>query len=99
MLPHLEGRPVTMVRLPDGVEGERFFEKRCPGHRPGWLETVPLDADSDIQACCIDDLPGLLWTANLAAHTRPGRAAMQQAWVAEAASGGTDTDRTATTQD
>jgi bifunctional non-homologous end joining protein LigD len=67
LLPHLEDRPLTMVRLPDGVEGERFFEKRCPGHRPDWLETVPLDADSEIMACCIEDLPGLVWTANLAA--------------------------------
>ena len=78
MLPHLEDRPVTMVRLPDGVEGERFFEKRCPGHRPDWLATVPLDADSEIQACSIEDLPGLVWTANLAAlelHTPQARAA------------------------
>jgi bifunctional non-homologous end joining protein LigD len=78
MLPHLEDRPVTMVRLPDGVEGERFFEKRCPGHRPDWLATVPLDADSEIRACCVDDLPGLVWTANLAAlelHTPQARAA------------------------
>ena len=67
MLEHLRGRPVTMVRLPDGVEGERFFEKRCPGHRPRWLRTVPLDAGSDTPACAIDDLPGLVWTANLAA--------------------------------
>jgi bifunctional non-homologous end joining protein LigD len=77
LLPHLEDRPLTMVRLPDGVDGERFFEKRCPGHRPDWLETVPLDADSDIQACCIEDLPGLVWTANLAAlelHTPQARA-------------------------
>src|SRR5439155_21253872 len=69
--------PVTMVRLPDGVEGERFFEKRCPSHRPQWLATVPLDADSDTQACCIDELAGLVWTANLAAlelHTPQARA-------------------------
>jgi bifunctional non-homologous end joining protein LigD len=78
MLPHLADRPVTMVRLPDGVEGERFFEKRCPGHRPEWLATVPLDADSDVRACSIEDLPGLVWTANLAAlelHTPQARAA------------------------
>jgi bifunctional non-homologous end joining protein LigD len=77
MVPHLEGRPVTMVRLPDGVGGERFFEKRCPGHRPTWLPTVPLDADSDTQACSIEDLPGLVWTANLAAlelHTPQAQA-------------------------
>ena len=77
MLPHLEDRPVTMVRLPDGVGGERFFEKRCPGHRPAWLSTVPLDADSDTRACSIEDLPGLVWTSNLAAlelHTPQAQA-------------------------
>ena len=56
MLPHLARRPATMVRLPDGIDGERFFEKRCPGHRPEWLATVPLDADSATQACCIEEL-------------------------------------------
>ena len=35
MLDHLAGRPVTMVRLPDGVEGERFFEKRSPSTPSG----------------------------------------------------------------
>ena len=77
MLPHLQDRPVTMVRLPDGVTGERFFEKRCPGHRPSWLDTVPLDADSDIAACSLDSVPALVWTANLAAlelHTPQARA-------------------------
>ena len=78
MLPHLHDRPVTMVRLPDGVTGERFFEKRCPGHRPSWLGTVPLDADSDVAACSLDSVPTLVWTANLAAlvlHTPQARAA------------------------
>jgi bifunctional non-homologous end joining protein LigD len=77
MLDHLAGRPVTMVRLPDGVDGERFFEKRCPPHRPQWLPTVPLDADSATHACCIDARAGLVWTANLAAlelHTPQARA-------------------------
>jgi len=77
LLPHLRGRPLTMVRLPDGVEGERFFEKRCPGHRPEWLRTVPLDAGSEIDACAVDDLPALVWVANLAAlelHTPQARA-------------------------
>jgi bifunctional non-homologous end joining protein LigD len=78
MLPHLHDRPVTMLRLPDGVDGERFFEKRCPGHRPPWLPTVALDADSDIAACSIDEPAALVWTANLAAlelHTPQARAA------------------------
>jgi bifunctional non-homologous end joining protein LigD len=67
ILPHLRGRPLTMVRLPDGVDGERFFEKRCPGHRPAWVRTVPLDAGSSTPACSVDDLPSLVWVANLAA--------------------------------
>ena len=78
MLPHLQDRPVTMLRLPDGVTGERFFEKRCPGHRPTWLGTVPLDADSDVAACSLDSVPALVWTANLAAlelHTPQAQAA------------------------
>ncbi|MET0275908.1 MAG: non-homologous end-joining DNA ligase [Acidimicrobiia bacterium] len=77
MLPHLAGRPLTMVRLPDGIGGERFFEKRCPGHRPDWMPTVPLDAESAIQSCCVSELAGLVWTANLAAlelHTPQARA-------------------------
>ena len=78
MLPHLLDRPVTMLRLPDGIAGERFFEKRCPGHRPAWLDTVPLDADSDVAACSLDTVPALVWTANLAAlelHTPQAQAA------------------------
>ena len=85
MLPHLADRPLTMVRLPDGVAGERFFEKRCPGHRPQWLDTVPLDADSEIAACSLDSVPALVWTANLAAlelHTPQARAA--EPWLPSA---------------
>ena len=40
MLPHLEGRALTLVRCPNGVEGERFFEKRCPPHHPDWIPEV-----------------------------------------------------------
>src|SRR4029078_10711184 len=76
--PPLDDRPVTMVRLPDGIAGERFFEKRCPGHRPQWLDTCPLDAASEITACSLESVPALVWTANLAAlelHTPQARAA------------------------
>ena len=40
MLPHLAGRPPTLVRAPDGAQGERFFEKRCPPHHPRWVPRV-----------------------------------------------------------
>ena len=39
MLPHLRGRPLTLVRYPDGVDGERFFEKRCPPSAPEWVRS------------------------------------------------------------
>ena len=39
ILPHLAGRPPTLVRAPDGPDGERFFEKRCPPHHPDWVTT------------------------------------------------------------
>src|SRR5262245_45421415 len=67
MLPHLRSRAVTMVRWPDGVEAESFFEKRCPGHRPDWIRTAPMAAGDEGIACVIDDRASLAWTANLAA--------------------------------
>jgi bifunctional non-homologous end joining protein LigD len=71
MLPHLEQRALTLVRCPDGVDGERFFEKRCPPHRPGWIRT-----GGDQNNCLIDEPAGLVWLANLAAlelHTLQAR--------------------------
>ena len=69
MVPHLADRGVTLRRFPDGVEGNSFFEKRCPGHRPDWLGTVlgPGDRNGDIGYCCLDSAPALVWTANMAA--------------------------------
>ena len=40
LLPHLEGRPLTLKRYPNGVEGGHFYEKRCPDHRPDWVRTA-----------------------------------------------------------
>ena len=64
MLPHLTGRPVTMVRFPDGVEAGSFFEKRCPRHAPAWVHRAEVDG---LTACLVDDAPTLVWMANLAA--------------------------------
>src|SRR5437867_3366618 len=57
-------RPLTMVRYPNGIAGESFFEKRCPSHAPSWVATGT--ADPDLTACLVDDLPTLVWVANLA---------------------------------
>lgn len=69
LLPHLKGRPVTMKRYPDGVEGPHFYEKQCPPWRPDWVRTAAVWSDQkqrDIDYCLIDDRPSLLWAANLA---------------------------------
>src|SRR3954469_19787487 len=68
MLPHLAGRPPTLVRAPNGAQGERFFEKRCPPHHPAWVRaSQPLAANGGQRSCIVEDLPTLVWLANLAA--------------------------------
>src|SRR5436190_729089 len=42
LLPHLKERPLTLKRYPDGVAGGFFYEKRCPSHRPPWVQTAPV---------------------------------------------------------
>jgi bifunctional non-homologous end joining protein LigD len=78
ILPHLEGRPLTRVRFPNGVEGKSFFEKQCPSHRPDWVAVAPVPLSRKIVEFCVcDDLPTLVWLANLAAlelHTQLHRA-------------------------
>ncbi len=80
MLPHLQGRCMTLRRWPNGVDETSFFEKRCPSHRPEW---VPVSIgpgnehegsrkrfvgdDNPIEYCRIEEPAALVWTANLAA--------------------------------
>ncbi len=68
MLPHIEGRGVTLRRWPDGVTGKSFFEKRCPDHRPEWVDTSVGTGDrgGNIHYCRLDEPAALVWTANLA---------------------------------
>jgi len=63
LLPHLRGRPLTLKRYPNGVDGGHFYEKQCPSHRPDWVPTSLL---GDINFCVAEDLPTLVWLANLA---------------------------------
>jgi bifunctional non-homologous end joining protein LigD len=63
LLPHLRGRPLTLKRYPDGVEGEYFYEKNCPSHAPDWVRKEQVGG---ISYCICDDLPTLVWAANLA---------------------------------
>jgi bifunctional non-homologous end joining protein LigD len=78
LLPHLHGRPLTLKRYPNGVDGQYFYEKNCPKHRPGWVATVPVRTKSKtIEFCLVEDLPTLVWLGNLASlelHTSLSRA-------------------------
>jgi bifunctional non-homologous end joining protein LigD len=80
LLPHLAGRPLTLKRYPDGVEGKYFYEKRCPPHRPDWVQTAPIASErgrGTIDYCLAEDEPTLIWAANLAdieLHTSLSRA-------------------------
>lgn len=69
LLPHLRGRPLTLKRYPDGVEGPFFYEKRCPSHRPRWVKTEPVWSGANeewIDFCVAEDVATLVWAANIA---------------------------------
>lgn len=67
MLPHLNSRALTLKRYPDGVNGFFFYEKQCPDHRPKWVKTTQVaKSDGKIDYCMVNDLPTLVWAANLA---------------------------------
>lgn len=67
LLPHLRDRPLTLKRYPNGVDEKYFYEKQAPSHRPEWVQTVPVPVrDRTIDFVLCNDLPTLVWLANLA---------------------------------
>jgi bifunctional non-homologous end joining protein LigD len=69
LLPHLQGRPITLKRYPNGVDGMFFYEKRCPAHKPDWVKTASIYSrhnDDNINYCVAADRSTLAWLANLA---------------------------------
>ena len=70
LLPHLHGRALTRKRYPDGVDGEPFFEKNAPMHKPDWVKTAPVWSRHNrrtVNYVLADDMATLIWLANLAA--------------------------------
>jgi len=70
LLPHLHGRPVTLIRFPDGVNGEKFYEKNAPHFAPPWVKTIAVARrhhEGKINYLAINDASPLAWCANLAA--------------------------------
>ena len=70
IVPHLKGRALTLRRFPEGVDDldAAFFEKRCPKHRPEWVKTAKVQADTgEIDFCVCENRATLVWMAQLAA--------------------------------
>lgn len=73
LLPHLSDRALTRIRFPNGVDGGSFFEKNAPAATPNWVRTETLPAPGStkgresIDYVVADELPTLVWLANLAA--------------------------------
>jgi bifunctional non-homologous end joining protein LigD len=68
MLPHLEERPLTMKRMPNGIHGDFFYEKNAPVHTPAWMPRLPVRAEGDtktINYLVANDVAEMLWVANL----------------------------------
>ncbi|HEY7400881.1 MAG TPA: non-homologous end-joining DNA ligase [Actinomycetota bacterium] len=69
IVPHLAGRPLTMKRMPDGIEGPFFYEKSAPSHVPDWIGRCPVESEDSkkgvIDYMTLDDTAGLLFVANL----------------------------------
>jgi bifunctional non-homologous end joining protein LigD len=79
MLPWLRERPLSLVRAPDGVDGQRYFQKNTPSHAPSWIKTVTIPAPSagrDVSYTVCNDADTLAWLGNQAAlefHPAPVR--------------------------
>ncbi|MFJ8665136.1 non-homologous end-joining DNA ligase [Streptomyces sp. NPDC093600] len=67
LLPHLRDRPVSFLRYPDGPDGQLFFTKNPPPGTPAWVNTAPVPRSDDPGArqVVVQDLPSLMWAANL----------------------------------
>lgn len=73
IIPHLKNRPLTLKRYPDGVTNQHFYEKDAPSHKPDWVKVAPVPRKGsrsgrtgDINYVLVNDVPSLVWAANLA---------------------------------
>jgi bifunctional non-homologous end joining protein LigD len=67
MLPWLRDRPITMVRYPDGLAGQRFFQKNASSYFPAWIRRVEVGKEGGVVEHVICDKPAtLVYLANQA---------------------------------
>lgn len=70
MLPHLEGRPISMHRFPDGIDGKDFFQKEVPNYFPDWITTMKVKTqDGSQQQVVVDSAATLIYLADQACIT------------------------------
>jgi bifunctional non-homologous end joining protein LigD len=73
LLPHLAGRPLTVKRYPNGVDGPFFYEKNASRSKPDWVRTARLPAPGstmnrdEIDYVIVEELATLVWLGNQAA--------------------------------
>lgn len=80
LLPHLQDRPVMLVRYPDGIEGKSFYQWNVPPGLPPWMKTlrIQLESQEPMEVFHIRDVDTLLYVTNMAAipiHVLASRAA------------------------
>jgi bifunctional non-homologous end joining protein LigD len=64
LLPHLQDRPITITRYPEGIHGERFFQKHADHNPPAFVQKVDIFSKHNGKArsfLLCNDLPTLLW--------------------------------------
>src|SRR5205823_14740256 len=73
LVPHLRDRPFTMIRYPEGIEGEHFFQKDAPKHMPDWIPRVPFRVSTRdsprrkkwVNFALVNEEAALLWMVNM----------------------------------
>ena len=68
LVPHLEGRALSLARYPNGITEDFFYEKQCPSHAPEWIGRAPIHSShrgEPIDFCMVTDRDSLVWVANL----------------------------------
>ncbi len=67
LLAHIAGRPLTLRRFPDGIAGLNWYQTQCPRGHPSWVRTqaLPNRRGGAHSFCLVNDLPSLVWAANL----------------------------------
>ena len=66
ILNHIKGRPLSLIRFPDGIYGEQFFQKNRPDWAPDWIEQVQLGQENLKNYVVATEEASLVWLANLA---------------------------------